>query len=116
MGLSQRDAIRLSLLGLAACFIAVFSLHCFTEWKIGRDRTEALEAMQSKYALSEAQVAAIREIEDRYHGKGGIFTIPGHKFEEDATHIHAISQHMSPEAAARFIASKLKRVEASEIR
>jgi len=75
-------------------------------WHAQRHRDQMLESMRNQYSLTESQVAAIREIEDHYHGTGSIFFRPTHGPQEEAAHQLAISQQMSPESAAIFLATR----------
>lgn len=65
-----------------------------------------VERLRLQYSLTESQAAAIREIEDRYHGTGSIFFRPSHGPQEDAAHQFTISQQMSPESAAIFLSTR----------
>lgn len=65
-----------------------------------------VDRLRVQYSLTESQVAAIREIEDRYHGTGSIFFRPSHGPRDDAAHQFAISQQMSPESASIFLSTR----------
>ena len=104
--LTRRESISLAFLAVAACVGAILFLHFAGGWRAQRHRDQMLESMRNQYSLTEIQVAAIREIEDRYHGTGSIFFRPTHGPKEEAAHQLAISQQMSPESAAIFLASR----------
>jgi len=106
--LTRQESIGLSLLAVIACIVVILALHFVGGWKTSRDREHSLATMQVEYSLTNTQLAAIREIEDRYHGSGSVFFRPSHTFEEAEAHRFALSQQMSPEAAHRFLDNKTK--------
>ena len=104
--LTRKESISFALLAVGACIGAILFLHFAGGWHAQRHRDQMLESLRNQYSLTEIQVAAIREIEDRYHGTGSIFFRPTHAPREEAAHQLAISQQMSPESAAIFLASR----------
>lgn len=107
--LAWRESISLAFLAVAACVGAILFLHFAGGWHAQRHRDQMLQSLRNQYSLTEIQVAAIREIEDRYHGTGSIFFRPTHAPREEAAHQLAISQQMSPESAAIFLATRISR-------
>lgn len=106
--LSRRETINLLAFAVVGCIVMVLAIHSVSGWKIRRDREHSLATMQTEYSLTDAQLAAIREIETFYHGSGSVLTRPSHTFEEEAAHSLALSKHMSPEAASRFLDTRKK--------
>ena len=104
--LTRKESISFALLAVGACIGAILFLHFTGGWHAQRHRDQMLESLRNQYSLTEIQVAAIREIEDRYHGTGSIYFRPTHGPREEAAHQLAISQQMSPESAAIFLATR----------
>jgi hypothetical protein len=89
--------------GVSLLIAALLCLHFGGRWATERHREQTLNQMQTRYALTPAQLAAIREIEIGYHGLGGLSSRPADAMGE-AAHRTTISQQMSAETAARFLA------------
>lgn len=100
--LSRREKYWLGALAITA-LVAFFVLAHFTAiWSSKRHLDDFLGRLQINYNLDEAQIAAIRRIEQEYHGQGGIFS-PSRSYQEKRDHDIAISQQMSPADGARFL-------------
>lgn len=107
--LTRKEGITFVVLGIAAFIGAVFILNFLTDWGSQRKREEHLAQLRVNYSLNETQLAAIRRIENEYHGTGGVLFRPSHTYEEEAAHRITISQQMPPDEATRFLADQLKK-------
>lgn len=103
--LTRREGIYLGSLAIFACIAFVLLTHLGAGWHAKNEREQYIERLRINYALNESQVAAIRKIEDEHHGTGGFFS-PSRSHEEKQAHYVAISEQMSAEAGARFLADQ----------
>lgn len=103
-GLSKREITWLATLAVLAIGLFLAIAHFTSKWHTKRDVDHYVERLRNNYNLNDRQVVAIREIEFKFHGNGGIFFSPSRSHEEKQSHQIEISQQMSPEAGLRFLA------------
>ncbi|MDX2081257.1 MAG: hypothetical protein SFU53_10775 [Terrimicrobiaceae bacterium] len=108
--LTRKESIAFAVIGIALFGGAVLLLNVLTDWSAQRKRQEYLERLRINYSLSEAELAAIRKIENEYHGVSGILFRPSHTYEEETAHRITISQQMPPDSAMRFLADQKSQV------
>ena len=102
--LSRREKLWLGGLAVAAVIVFVLLAHYSASWSSKRHLEDFLHNLRVSYSLDDSQVAAIRSIENEYHGEGGIFYTPSRSYQEKVSHEIEISKQMSPENGARFLA------------
>lgn len=102
--LTRRERWKLLATAILVVIVPVVSLHFLGEWRAWQTREAWLETLATRYGVTEAQRARIREIEISYHGTGSIFTKPGHTQAELVPHRQLISEQIPADAADRFLA------------
>lgn len=110
MRLSRRESIIFACSAAIACVAFVLFLHFSATSDARRDQDKYLEEMRINYNLTEAQLSAIRKIEAKHHGIGGIFFTPSRTHQEKVDHMIALSEEMSPESGARFLADQESKI------
>lgn len=104
--LFHKESIFFAAIGIVALVGTIFIFNLLTAWWSQWEQEEYLGRLRINYSLTETHLAAIRRIENEYHGIGGIFFRPSHTYEAEDAHRFTISQQMPLDSAIRFLADQ----------